>query len=150
MKVEDRLFAKAVLILIHTGVRINELLKLKPSDMHLNERYAIGGSKTDAGKERIIPISEKIYPLVEEIYDENSPYFLTFKKGKKVSYHKFYETWNEFMKEYPKRTDCLPNIIQYKGHNVSHLFYCRREIKIDRVGNLKGLVEEIDHTEGEG
>ena len=61
-----------------------------------------------------------------------------------------YATWNEFMKEYPKRTDCLPNIIQYKGHNVSHLFYCRREIKIDRVGNLKGLVEEIDLTEGEG
>ena len=100
VRVKDRLFAKAVLILIHTGVRINELLKLKPSDIRLNERYAIGGSKTDAGKERIIPISEKIYPLVEEIYDENSPYFLTFKKGKKVSYHKFYDAWNEFMNEY--------------------------------------------------
>lgn len=100
VEVEDRLFAKATLILIHTGVRINELLKLKPSDIRLEERYAIGGSKTDAGKERIIPISEKIYPLVEEIYDENSPYFLTFKKGKKVSYHKFYDAWNEFMNEY--------------------------------------------------
>ena len=59
-----------------------------------------------------------------------------------------YATWNEFMKEYPKRTDCLPNIIQYKGHNVSSQFYYRMEIEIDIVGNLKGLVEEIDFTEG--
>lgn len=61
-----------------------------------------------------------------------------------------YATWDEFMKTYPKLADCLPSIIQYKGHNVSSQFYCRMEIKIDRVGNLKGLVEEIDHTEGEG
>ena len=61
-----------------------------------------------------------------------------------------FATLDEFMTAYPKRADCPPSIIQYKGHNVSHLFYCRREIKIDRVGNLKGLVEEIDHTEGEG
>ena len=59
-----------------------------------------------------------------------------------------FATWDEFMKTYPKRADCLPSIIQYKGHYVSHLFYCRRGIKIDRVGNLKGLVEEIDFTEG--
>ena len=61
-----------------------------------------------------------------------------------------YATWDEFMKTYPKRANGLPSIIQYKGHNVSSQFYCRMEIKIDRVGNLKGLVEEIDHTEGKG
>ena len=59
-----------------------------------------------------------------------------------------FATWEEFMKTYPKRADCLPSIIQYKGHNVSSQFYCRTEIKIDRVGNLKGLVEEIDLSEG--
>ena len=59
-----------------------------------------------------------------------------------------YATCDEFMKTYPKRADSLPSIIQYKGHNVSHQFYCRLEIKINRVGNLKGLVEEIDFTEG--
>ena len=30
-----------------------------------------------------------------------------------------YATWDEFMKTYPKRANGLPNIIQYKGHNVS-------------------------------
>lgn len=59
-----------------------------------------------------------------------------------------FATWEEFIITYPKRADCLPCIIQYKGHNVSPQFYCQMQVKIDIVGNLKGLVEEIDFTEG--
>ena len=58
-----------------------------------------------------------------------------------------FATWDEFLKTYPKRTDCLPSIIQYKGHNVSHQFNCRLEIKIDKLGNIEDLIEEIDLTE---
>ena len=59
-----------------------------------------------------------------------------------------FATWEEFMKAYPKRADCPPSIIQYKGHNVSHHFNCHIQVKIDKVGNLEGMVEEIDFTEG--
>lgn len=59
-----------------------------------------------------------------------------------------FATWDEFLKTYPKRTDCLPSIIQYKGYNVSQQFYCHMQVKIDIVGNLEGLVEEIDFSEG--
>ena len=58
-----------------------------------------------------------------------------------------YATWDEFMKTYPKRADSLPRIIQYKGHNVSHQFYCWLEIKIDKSGNIEDLIEEIDFAE---
>lgn len=58
-----------------------------------------------------------------------------------------YATWEEFLTTYPKRADCLPNIIQYKGHNVTPQFYCKMQVKIDIVGNLEGLVEEIDYSE---
>ena len=61
-----------------------------------------------------------------------------------------YATWEEFMKTYPKRADSLPSIIQYKGHNVSHQFYCWQEIKIDKLGNIEDLIEEIDFTERMG
>ena len=61
-----------------------------------------------------------------------------------------YATWDEFMKTYPKRADSLPSIIQYKGHNVSHQFYCWQEIKIDKLGNIEDLIEEIDFTERMG
>ncbi len=52
----------AVLILCYTGMRINELLTLKPEQVH--ENYLIAGSKTAAGKDRMIPIHPFIDPLV--------------------------------------------------------------------------------------
>ena len=61
-----------------------------------------------------------------------------------------YATLEEFMKTYPKRADSLPSIIQYKGHNVSHLFSCWLEIKIDKLGNIEDLIEEIDFAERMG
>lgn len=54
-----------VLILIYTGMRVNELYTLKTADAHLADRYVIGGSKTEAGKNRIIPLSRKIMWLIE-------------------------------------------------------------------------------------
>ena len=61
-----------------------------------------------------------------------------------------FATWEEFIITYPKRADCLPCIIQYKGHNVSHQFYCWQEIKIDKLGNIEDLIQEIDFTERMG
>ena len=46
--------AKIVLMLIYTGMRIGELFGLPVTDCH--ENYVIGGEKTEAGKNRIIPI----------------------------------------------------------------------------------------------
>ena len=46
--------AKIVLMLIYTGMRIGELFKLPLSDYHGN--YVIGGEKSAAGRNRVIPI----------------------------------------------------------------------------------------------
>ena len=59
-----------------------------------------------------------------------------------------FATLDEFMTAYPKRADCLPSIIQYKGHNVSQQFFCQMQVKIDIVGNIEGLMDDIDFTEG--
>lgn len=53
----------AVLILCYTGMRINELLSLKPEQVH--ENYLIAGSKTAAGKGRMIPIHPFIADMVK-------------------------------------------------------------------------------------
>lgn len=53
------------LILIYTGMRVNELLSMKSEDVHLEDRYMVGGSKTAAGKNRMIPIAEKIVPFID-------------------------------------------------------------------------------------
>jgi integrase len=46
--------SRIVCMLLATGMRIGELFHLKLTDYHGN--YVIGGSKTDAGRNRVIPI----------------------------------------------------------------------------------------------
>lgn len=52
--------AQVVLMLIGTGMRINELFTLPVADYH--DTYCIGGEKTEAGKNRIIPIRPEARP----------------------------------------------------------------------------------------
>lgn len=46
--------AKIILMLIYTGMRIGELFGLPLKDYH--ENYVVGGEKTEAGRNRVIPI----------------------------------------------------------------------------------------------
>ena len=65
---DDRLgeTARITLALTYTGMRINELLHLYVSDCHIDEGYVIGGSKTDAGRNRVIPLHPDIIPLFQK------------------------------------------------------------------------------------
>lgn len=67
---------KIVLIMIYTGMRIEEIMRAKKSDVHINDKYIIGGVKTTAGKGRIIPLADKIYPFVQDLMDTPGPYLL--------------------------------------------------------------------------
>lgn len=70
-----------ILIYIYTGVRPVELLEIKSEDVHLDEQYMVGGVKTEAGKNRIIPLCDAIVPLVERRLAQNRPYLITNKYG---------------------------------------------------------------------
>lgn len=52
--------AQIVLMLIGTGMRIGELFNLPVTDYH--STYCIGGEKTEAGRDRIIPIRPEVRP----------------------------------------------------------------------------------------
>lgn len=89
-----------VLMLIHTGMRINELLKLKTENIHLDERYWIGGSKTDAGKDRIIPLHKSIIPYIKDRYNPKNKYLLSDNNGNPIPYYKYKnEVWKPIMKQ---------------------------------------------------
>lgn len=61
-------FTGAILVMIYTGMRYGEISRIKKENVHLQERYMIGGIKTKAGIDRVIPICEKIYPIVAKMY----------------------------------------------------------------------------------
>ena len=69
---------KIILIYIFTGLRANELLNIDRNDIHIDETcnddgierkvsYFVTGSKTDAGKNRIVPIHDCIKSYVEDL-----------------------------------------------------------------------------------
>ena len=68
-----------LLILIYTGMRPGELLELKNENIFLEDRYMIGGFKSEAGTDRIIPIHEDIYPLIKKRKEAGGEYFVKYK-----------------------------------------------------------------------
>ena len=78
-------YVDAVLIQCYTGLRPQELGLLKVENINFEEGTIIGGMKTDAGFNRVIPIHSKIYHLVELKYKEakslNSEYLLNILSG---------------------------------------------------------------------
>lgn len=73
--------AKIALVLCYTGMRINELLTLKTADVHLKERYVVGGEKTAAGRNRPIPLAEEILPYMAGWMDGNRGEYLLHTPG---------------------------------------------------------------------
>lgn len=86
-----KLTAQIILVFIYSGMRIEELFSIETENVHLRERYMVGGEKTEAGKNRIIPINEKIYPFIEAWYNPENKYLLTNSKGGKKNARNFRE-----------------------------------------------------------
>lgn len=136
-------YADFTLILLYTGMRIGELIAIDKSDVHLDERYMIGGSKTDAGKERVIPIHPRILPLIERrMCEAKNEWLFPNKRGVRLQY-------SPFMKYHWK------NIIEAIGsehtpHDTRHTFVS----ELDRLGvnpiTIKRIVghSNTDVTEG--
>lgn len=91
---------QTVLILCYTGMRPTEFLKIERDNVFLNERYMLGGIKTTAGRNRAIPISDKIYPFIESLYNENGKYLFEF-DGKQLNYDKYRSKfWEPVMNQF--------------------------------------------------
>lgn len=78
-------WADTVMILIHTGMRISEMLNLTKFNIDMGSQTITGGIKTDAGKNRVIPIHLKIMPHIKKWYDRNGEALICKEQGKKMS-----------------------------------------------------------------
>lgn len=77
--------AQIAMVLLYTGMRIDELLSMRCEDVHLKERYMQGGEKTEAGKNRIIPILEPIYKVIAFwMLDSGCEWLIPSKTGTKL------------------------------------------------------------------
>lgn len=119
-----------VFILLYTGLRINELLEITCENVHLDKRYMIGGKKTKAGQNRIIPIHDAIYPLIKIRCEQGNKYLIT-KDNRKIIYATYrISYWN-------KMTSALG--FKHTPHDTRHTF----TTFADRCGMNKVALKRI-------
>lgn len=127
-------YADLTLILLYTGMRVGELIDMDKKDIHLEERYMIGGNKTDAGKERVIPIHPRIKPLIEKRMNESKHEWLfTNKRGSRLQY-------SPFMKYHWKNiVECLGGV-EKSPHDTRHTFISELDrLKVNKI-TIKRIV----------
>lgn len=73
-----------ILIMIYSGMRISEMLELTKFNVDLEKGIITGGSKTEAGKNRIIPIHPKINSYIKKWYDRNGDTLICNENGKRM------------------------------------------------------------------
>lgn len=136
---DDDRIAKSSLILAYTGFRINEFLSLKKKEnVHLKEGYLVGGSKTEAGKNRIVPIHFLIMPYIEYFMEEfKDSEWLFSRAGEQVTpdyYRKYYHG------PLVERLGLSP----YNPHSFRHTFATKmRKAKLDS----KTIESVFGHTD---
>lgn len=89
--------AKIILTFIYTGFRPNELFSVTVDNVHLDKDYIVGGSKTEAGINRKVPIHPDIMPYIKEWYErahgkkviDISQPLITTQNGKKYDLKNF-------------------------------------------------------------
>ena len=85
----DNIAARIVLILLYTGMRVNELLQMPHSCCDLQERSFNIQKAKNKFSIRKVPIHKKIYDLVKEFYDKDGKNLIVNDGGFIVTYNNF-------------------------------------------------------------
>lgn len=125
-------YIDVILIYIYTGFRPSELLEIKKNNgVNLEEQYLMGGSKTKAGKDRIVPIHHKILPFIENWYYKENDYLIFNSKNEKMKYRNWKdEKFNVIMKQLG---------MKHLPHDTRHTF----ATEMDNAGANKLCIQRI-------
>jgi integrase len=126
-KIKDQEWVDSVLVFLYTGFRISELLAIKTANVDLVAGTIQGGTKTKAGKDRIIPIHSKIFDIVKKKVEEGNEYLFSY-NGKKMSSSQYYVYWNAIMEQLG---------IEKTPHECRHTFRSR----LDSAGANKVCID---------
>lgn len=123
-----------VLILIYTGMRIGELLDVKNEDINLEEEYIVGGNKTEAGKNRLIPLNKKIIPLIKNRMSEHKYFILNYKNKQKGYSNYKRENFEKLMRTLN---------MEHTPHDTRHTF---ATLLNNANANPTNIIKLIGHT----
>lgn len=96
---KEQLVKDILIILLYTGFRINELIYLSTKNINLDKNYLIGGSKTEAGTNREIPVHPKIKSIIKKYYNEKQEFLFQY-SDKPLQYGYINALFYSFRKKY--------------------------------------------------
>lgn len=120
----------SILFFIYTGFRISEMLSLRTANVDLKEWTMRGGVKTEAGKNRLVPVHSKIQSIVQKRFEQSKAGYLFEYEGKEVSESKYREIWADLM-------DKLK--MKHTPHECRHTFRSR----LDSAGANKVCIDRL-------
>lgn len=132
-----------ILIGIYSGWRPGELAELQTNNINLGEGTMLGGIKTDNGIDRIVPIHDRILPLIKSrmklsgtlLFGLNyEQYRYSYKKVMKAlgMSHKPHETRHTFIskaKESSLDEYCLKLIVGHAISDLTERVYTHRQVE---------------------
>lgn len=90
--------AKIIAIFIYTAVRPGIMLDSLKFKVYPEKRYMVGGGKTDSGRDRIIPLHDRIVPFIWYFYKKSkSEYLFTVDGLSKYKYRSFSDDYYEVL-----------------------------------------------------
>lgn len=115
-----------VIIGIYSGWRPQELAILKTADIDLENKTMLGGLKTEAGKNRIVPIHSKILPLIEKRYNPKYEFLFNDEDGQQgttMTYDKYRGRFNKINSKFG---------FTHRPHETRHTFITMaKEVQIN-------------------
>lgn len=86
------LWADIMLFLLYSGMRIEESFDIRTADVYIQDNYLLGGIKTQAGINRVIPLHPAIKHIIERYYNPNNKYLFMYngKRINKTTYYQYY------------------------------------------------------------
>ena len=132
--------AAIILALCYNGLRINEFLDLKKEHVDLDKRLIYApGSKTDAGKDRIVVIPRDLVPIYERMMQTPGVYLCASPKGQRYDAKNFRNReFYPFLDKYGMNPDG-----KLSPHSCRHT-YALLCVKYDL--NQKATMDLLGHT----
>lgn len=142
-------FADMIIYACYSGWRPSELIKLEIEKVNLEGGYIRGGIKTEAGKNRLVPIHPLVRDIIIKYYNEalavNSRYLFndtSKKKGLGLSYDQYLSRFNKVIEALNFKGHLTPHstrhtfITRAKSLNVNMNEYILKEIVGHKVDDL--------------
>ena len=120
----------SVLFFLYTGFRISEMLDLKTANIDLAAQTMTGGTKTAAGKNRLIPIHSKISNIVQKRFEQSKAGYLFEYQGKPINQTQYREFWAGIMNALE---------MEHTPHECRHTFRSR----LDSAGANKVCIDRL-------